>query len=457
MRTVAIVGRPNVGKSALFNRLAERKISIVHDRPGVTRDRIVAECSLGRDPFQIIDTGGIGAGADAEFAEQVEAEVMIAVEASDLILLVVDAHDGLTPVDGEIARMLRRSSKPVVLVVNKVDHSKHSQSVTEFMSLGYHPVMPVSAEHAIGFDDLIHRIEALLPADQVAEVKGGQVPLKIAIVGRPNVGKSSLTNAILEDHRTLVSAVSGTTRDSVDIPYQRGDQSYILIDTAGIRQRTKRSDSVEVFSVMRSESSIRRADICCLVIDASQGVTSQDKRIAGMVREAGKPCVIALNKSDLVTEECGDKESLTEFLETIKSELFFIEYAPVSLMSAKTGHSLDRLFKRIENVREASRKRLGTGVLNRLLSSAMTNHPPGAKSGRRFKLLYATQPNPRDTVAVPVPEVVLFCNDDTLLDDSYKRFLEGRIRDQVTWTGLPIHFHLRARTPSATVRKRGRV
>jgi GTP-binding protein len=456
MRTVAIVGRPNVGKSALFNRLAEKKISIVHDRPGVTRDRIVAECSLGRAPFQIIDTGGIGAGADAEFADQVEAEVMIAVEASDLILFVVDAHDGLTPVDTEIARMLRRSSKPVILVVNKVDHQKHSQGVTEFMSLGYNPVMPVSAEHAIGFDDLVHRTESLLPADEPSETRGGQVPLKIAIVGRPNVGKSSLTNAILEDDRTLVSAVSGTTRDAVDIPYQRGDQNYILIDTAGIRQRTKRSDSVEVFSVLRSESSIRRADICCLVIDAAQGVTSQDKRIAGMVCEAGKPCVIALNKSDLVREQCRDKESLTEFLENIKSELFFINYAPVSLMSAKTGDSLDRLFKRIENVREASRKRLGTGVLNRLFSSAMTNHPPGAKAGRRFKLLYATQPNPRDNVAVPVPEIVLFCNDDTLLDDGYRRFLEGRIRDQVSWTGLPIHFHLRARTPSANVRKRGR-
>ena len=456
MRTVAIVGRPNVGKSALFNRLVERKISIVHDRPGVTRDRIVAECSIGRSPFQIIDTGGIGAGADAEFADQVEAEVMIAVEASDLILLVVDAHDGLTPVDSEIARMLRRTSKPVVLVVNKVDHQKHSQSTMEFMSLGHNPVIPVSAEHGLGFDELVHRIDALLPEDEVREGKGGQIPLKIAIVGRPNVGKSSLTNAILQDHRTLVSDVSGTTRDAVDIPYQRGDQSYILIDTAGIRQRTKRSDSVEVFSVMRSESSIHRADICCLVIDAAQGVTSQDKRIAGLVSEAGKPCVIALNKSDLVKERCRDKEALTDFLESIRSELFFIDYAPVSLMSAKTGDSLDRLFKRIENVREASRKRLGTGVLNRLLIGAMTNHPPGAKSGRRFKLLYATQPNPRDTIAVPVPEIVLFCNDDTLLDDGYKRYLEGRIRDQVSWSGLPVHFHLRARAPSQNVRKRGR-
>ncbi len=456
MRTVAIVGRPNVGKSALFNRLAEKKISIVHDRPGVTRDRIVAECGLGRAPFQIVDTGGIGAGADAEFAEQVQAEVMIAVEASDLILLVVDAHDGLTPVDAEIARMLRKSSKPVILVVNKVDHLKHAQGVTEFLSLGFHPPMSVSAEHAIGFDDLIHRIEAMLPEELESSVSGGQIPLKIAIVGRPNVGKSSLTNAILDDDRTLVSDVSGTTRDSVDIPYQRGDQSYILIDTAGIRQRTKRSDSVEVFSVMRSESSIRRADICCLVIDAAQGVTSQDKRIAGMICEAGKPCVIALNKADLVKDRCGDKQGLSDFLAGIQGELFFIEYAPISLMSAKTGESLDRLFKRIENVREASRKRLGTGVLNRLLSSAMTNHPPGAKSGRRFKLLYATQPNPRDAVAVPVPEIVLFCNDDALLDDSYKRFLDKRIRDQVAWMGLPIHFHLRARTPSQNVRKKGR-
>jgi GTP-binding protein len=448
MRTVAIVGRPNVGKSALFNRLIGRKVSIVHDQPGVTRDRIVAECQRGRRPFWVMDTGGIGAEVDVDFSEQVRAEVDIALEASDLLLFVVDGQTGLTGVDAEIAKRLRRISKPLVLVVNKIDHQQHQSLPAEFTRLGFSPVFAVSAEHGLGMDMLMDRLDALLPADEGEEGARRAEPMKIAILGRPNVGKSSLTNAILQDERTLVSPISGTTRDAVDIPYQRGDQRYTLIDTAGIRPRGKRADSVEVFSVMRSEASLKRADLCCLVLDASQGVSSQDKRIAGMIAEAHKPCVIVINKWDLIEDRTRDKEGLRAELEKIQGDLFFLSYAPMVLLSAKTGQALDRLFKRIENVREASRRRLGTGPLNRLLASALTNHPPALKSGRRFKVLYGTQPEPRggDSV-IPVPEVVLFCNEKALLEDGYRRFLEGRIREEEPWEGLPLRMILREREP----------
>jgi len=456
MRTVAIIGRPNVGKSALFNRLVGQKISIVHDMPGVTRDRIVAVCRSGRVPFQVVDTGGIGAGADAEFAEQVAAEVEIALEACDLLLFVVDGQSGLTPTDLDIARRLRKASKPLLLVVNKIDHHSHQSLPAEFSRMGFNPVFAVSAEHGIGFDQLVDRIDALLPVEDPSEAAAQFAkPLKIALVGRPNVGKSSLTNAILHDERTLVSSISGTTRDAVDIPYRRGDQHYILIDTAGIRPKTKRSNSVEVFSVMRSESSIQRADLCCLVLDASQGVSAQDKRIAGLIQEALKPCVIVINKCDLIVERTKDKDSLNEVLDNIRNGLSFLPYAPLVLLSAKTGEDLERLFKRVENIREASRRRIGTGPLNRLLATAMTNHPPALRSGRRFKVLYGTQPDPRGNSPIPAPEIVLFCNDKSLLEDPYRRFLEARIRQEEPWEGLPLDLHLRQRAARGAARAKG--
>ena len=447
---MAIVGRPNVGKSALFNRLIGKKVSIVHDMPGVTRDRIVAVCEKGRERFQLMDTGGIGADVDLEFTEQVKAEVDIALETCDVLLFVVDGLTGLTGVDAEIARKLRRTAKPLVLVVNKIDHSAHQTLPAEFTRLGFDPVIAVSAEHGHGIGMLLDRVTAMLPAEEDDSVVRQKEPLKIAIVGRPNVGKSSLTNAILQDERTLVSPISGTTRDAVDVPYQRGDQPYILIDTAGIRPKGKRADSVEIFSVMRSEGSIGRADLCCLVIDASQGVSSQDKRIAGMIAEERKPCVIVVNKMDLIEERTGTKEGLKEELEKVRSELFFLGYAPLVLLSAKTGESLDRLFKRIENVREGASRRLGTGVLNRIFSTAMTGHPPALKSGRRFKVLYVTQPERRAGEAIAVPEIVVFCNEKGLLEDSYRRYLEGKLREEVAWDGLPLRWVFRERTARKT-------
>ena len=455
-RTVAIVGRPNVGKSALFNRMVGRKISIVHDMPGVTRDRIVATSKLGAEPFLVVDTGGIGSNVDASFTEQVHAEVDIAVEAADVLLFIVDGQQGLNPIDQELARQLRRAHKPVLLVVNKIDVDQHAPRAAEFSRLGFHNQLSISAEHGRGIEPLIAWIERLLPRPTAVDEAAATAakPVKIAIVGRPNVGKSSLTNAILKDQRTLVSEISGTTRDAVDIPYERHGNRYILIDTAGIRPRGKVSNSVEVFSVMRAESSIKRADLCSLVIDATMGVTAQDKKIAGLIQQSCKPCIVVVNKWDLVKAQTADKESLSEFLANLRSELFFIEYAPVLLASAKTGAEMTRIFKMIERVQKESHERIGTGVLNRLFSTAMTTHPPPLQSNRRFKVLYATQSDPGTQWPITPPEIVVFCNDEKLLPETYRRFLEARIREHSPYTGVPILFRFRAREKRGEDRNR---
>ncbi len=445
-RTVAIVGRPNVGKSALFNRLAGRKISIVHDQPGVTRDRITAVCKLGNEPFEIIDTGGIGADFDANFTGQVRAEVEIALAAADVLLFVVDGQDGLTPLDQELARLLRRTAKPLILVVNKIDVDQHAPRAAEFSRLGFENLLAISAEHNRGILPLTAWAERLLPAGSFsAAAQAREATVRIAIVGRPNVGKSSLTNAILHDDRTLVSPISGTTRDAIDIPYERHGNHYVLIDTAGIRARTKVDNAVEVFSVMRAESSIRRSDLCVLVIDATMGVTAQDKKIAGIIQEAKKPCVVAVNKWDLIKDQTADKEALTAVLAGIRAELFFVDYAPMMLVSAKTGAELTRLFKTIERVKIEAHERIGTGVLNRLLETIMTQHPPGVRGGKRFKVLFATQPEHATRWPIPTPEFVFFVNDEKLLDKTYLRFLETRIREKRPYTGLPLLFHFRPR------------
>jgi GTP-binding protein len=444
--TVAIVGRPNVGKSALFNRLAGRRISIVHDMPGVTRDRITARCKLGNRPFLIIDTGGIGGNVDADFTTQVRMEVDIAVASADVLLFVVDGQSGLNPVDQELAKQLRRSGKPLVMAVNKIDHPKHTSNAAEFSRLGFENQISISAEHDIGILPLVAWLERELPREQEGGAPPAEKnPIHIAIVGRPNVGKSSLTNAILQDERTMVSPISGTTRDAVDVPYERHGNHYVLIDTAGIRPRGKVDNSVEVFSVMRSESSIRRADLCCLVLDATMGVTAQDKKIAGQIQEARSPCIVAVNKWDLIKERTQDKETLTAVLDEMRAELFFLDYAPVMLVSAKTGAEMTRLFKTIERIQRESRDRIGTGVLNRLVQTAVTTHPPPNEGGRRLKVLFATQPEVRTPKPVPVPEIVLFVNDDKLLTQTYRRYLEAQVRAHTPYTGLPLTLFLRAR------------
>lgn len=454
MRTVAIVGRPNVGKSALFNRLAGRRISIVHDQPGVTRDRIAVEVkSENGEPYTLLDTGGIGSDVDTDFTAQVEAEVTLAMETADVILFMVDGQAGLTPVDQALAKRLRRIDKPLVLVVNKVDHPKHAEMDADFARLGFPEAVSISAEHNRGMGELASRIQAALP--KLPEPEGEPVPsedppLELAIVGRPNVGKSSLINAILQDSRTMVSNISGTTRDAVDVPYRRGDGSYTLIDTAGIRPAGKQDSSVEIFSVMRSERSIRRADLCILVVDATAGVTSQDKRIAGIIQEAGKPCLVAINKWDLVKEEAGfgaRKEQLEALLERIRVELFFVDYAPILALSALKGEGMTRLFKLIEQIRAQSRLRIGTGALNRLLAEALTAHPPPTRNNKRFKVVYATQPERNDNVRTPIPTptILMFVNQADLLVPTYRKFLDAQIRREVAWTGLPLKFYFKER------------
>jgi GTP-binding protein len=456
-RTVAIVGRPNVGKSALFNRLARRRIAIVHDQPGVTRDRIHAVCKLGRAPFNIVDTGGIGGSVDLDFTSQVHAEVDIAIETADVVVFVVDGQAGINPVDEDLARKLRRSTKPLILAVNKIDHSGRENNVTDFAKLGFGESYPISAEHDLGIGALIEAVEVHLPAPAPVDEEQpdtGERALKIALVGRPNVGKSSLTNAILRDDRTLVSKIAGTTRDAVDIPYTREGKHYTLIDTAGIRHRSKVSASVEVFSVMRSQDSIKRADLCCLVIDASAGVTSMDKKIAGMIQEAQKPCVVAVNKWDLVLQQTKGEGKLNEFVEETERGLVAVSYAPFIMVSATESTDVTRLFRTFEKVRSSANKHIDTGPLNRALQQAMTAHPSALRHNKRFKVLYATNPRPERPDILPVPEIVLFCNEGRLLEDSYRRYLDKRIRELEPFYGLPILLRLRSREARDKKKKR---
>src|SRR5438067_6755521 len=446
---VAIVGRPNVGKSALFNRLAGRNIAIVHDQPGITRDRLEAPCVRGSRPFTVWDTGGIGGAGETELAAQVRAAADAAMRESDVILLVVDAQDGLTPIDQELARILRKSKTPVVLVINKIDHPKHEDLESDFARLGFANSIPISAAHGRGISGLLETIDSLLSQSEIRNPKSVIAsPLALAIVGKPNAGKSSLINSILRDARTIVSELPGTTRDAVDILYERDGDQFLLIDTAGMRARSKHSTSVEVFSVMRAERTIRRADLCVLVIDLTSGVTSQDKKIAGLIQEADKPCLIVLNKWDLVKPTRGGKKAMELAVTDVRERLFFLEYAPVLVASALTGENVDELFRLIETVRRAAQVRIGTGVLNRMLRAAFEENPPPMIGTRRLKLFYAAQARDETNEALSAIKFVLFVNQPKLLSDTYARYLERRVRAASPFPGLPLLFSCRARSES---------
>ncbi len=451
VHTVAIVGRPNVGKSAIFNRLAGRRIAIVHDQPGVTRDRISAPAKHGRHPYQVMDTGGIGATLDDGFAEQVAAEVDIAIETADLILFVVDGMEGLTPIDETLARQLRRAGHPVILLVNKLDHEKHDGSEVEFASLGFEVTLRTSAAHGRGFEVLEGAIDdalAGLPAPPApVAIASSKEPIKVAIVGRPNVGKSSLINAILGEQRTIVSDVAGTTRDAVDVMHQVGGKDYLLIDTAGIRKRTRRDSSVEVFSAMRSERSIRRADICALVIDASSGVTSQDRRIAQTIVEEHTPCVILVNKFDLFHPDGPKRDRLALLTEQVRRDLFFLHYAPVIALSALKGQYISRLFHEINQVQKSASRVINTGALNRLLEEALLRNPPPLRKNKRLNILYASAVKTDKPGPIPVPHYMLFINRKDLLSQDYQRYLESQIRSVSPFEGLPIRMQMKARPP----------
>lgn len=444
MRSVAIVGRPNVGKSALFNRLAGRKISIVHDQPGVTRDRITAVCRLGDALFEVVDTGGIGADPDPDFARQTHEAAEIAIESSEVLLFVVDGQEGAMPLDLELAAKLRGSQRPTILVVNKVDAPQHDDFPADFARMGFSQTLGVSAAHGRGIDDLVEAIEALLPAAK-GDAELAEAP-RLAFVGRPNVGKSSLVNTILHETRAIVSPIPGTTRDAVDMACERDGRRYTLCDTAGIRHRSRHNASVEVFSVMRAEEAIERADLCVLVIDATSGVTTQDKKIAGLIQKARKAALVVLNKWDLVAPSAdSDSELLTSHVTRVRERLFFLDYAPVVVLSAKTGGNVRRLFSMVEKIRQHATRRAGTGELNRLLRAVMERQPPPLHGKRRFKLLYATQLVPARLNPFHGPHFLLFVNDPRLLPDSYMNFLQSRLREKWEYPGLPILLSQRGR------------
>jgi GTPase len=459
MPNVAIIGRPNVGKSALFNRLIGRQRAIVHDQPGVTRDRMSATCTAGTNPFTVWDTGGIGGAGESELIRQVRGTVDVAVQESDVLLFLVDAQHGLSPIDQELARQLRRSRKPVVLVINKIDHPKHEDLAAEFDSLGFERSVSISAAHGQGISELLELIENTLGQGGAPSISPALEPaasepphsesaaLLIAIVGRPNVGKSSLINSITRTERAIVSELPGTTRDAIDIAYQRENEKFVFIDTAGMRKRASHSSSVEVFSVMRSERSIRRANLCVLAIDIISGVTAQDKKIAGLIQDARKSAILLINKFDLVKPAKSSPRRVIEgVVEDTRQRLFFLDYAPVLVTSAISGEHVDKLFRLIKKVERASKLRIGTGPLNRLFRAAFAANPPPMVGGRRLKLFYAAQASGGENPGpLQPPEFVLFVNDPRLLGEPYRRYLEAQIRAEQPYPGLPIRLTLRPR------------
>ncbi|HTL16651.1 MAG TPA: ribosome biogenesis GTPase Der, partial [Patescibacteria group bacterium] len=458
---IAIVGRPNVGKSALFNRVVGRRIAIVHDQPGVTRDRISAEAEWRGQSFTLVDTGGIGLlrreKADDVIASAALAQVELAIDAANVILLVVNVQEGLVPLDREAAARLRRSGKPVFVVVNKVDTGRVEGNALEFAELGFDKIFPVSAIHGEGIGPLLDAATALLPTvaepeaspDQEAESPtpaGSSGPLKIAIVGRPNVGKSSIVNALTRSERVVVSPVPGTTRDAVDVPFEVETdgvrQSYVLIDTAGMRKSRSVGDSIEFFSVKRAEDSIARCDIAVLVLDAEAGITEQDKKVADKIVSERRACIVVVNKWDLIDEvvrsarqeeierrnrkenQRGLKRmtTLSEFGEWVQEHLFFLDYAPVIFTSAKSGFNLERFLEAVRYVAAQLRQKIPTAILNRTLQDAIERRQPVSSHGHRLKFFYATQ------VKEAPPTFLLFVNRAELFSDQYRKYLGDQMR-----------------------------
>lgn len=458
MISVAIVGRPNVGKSAIFNRLASRQIAIVHDQPGVTRDRIAAPCVLTQTECTVIDTGGIGAKLDDGFLDQVTIEADIAMDTADLILFVVDSREGLSHIETELAHKLRKAKHPVLMLLNKADTETQELISGDFGKLGFGSGIAVSAAHGRGFHDLCDQIDEIIApisdkrADEQADAdeQVAKTGLKIAIVGKPNAGKSSLINAILKDERTIVSKIAGTTRDAVDVPYEYADELHTLIDTAGLRQRSKMDTSVEVFSAMRTEKSIRRSDICLLVIDLEAGISAMDRKIAQTIQKEHKPCLIILNKWDLFHPGMRRSERLEKAENQIRTELFFLSYAPFAAVSAKEGQHISQVFAQLTKIRSVAKDVITTGALNRLLQDAFLVKPPSIhkKFKKRIKLLYATAVVNDRYTAIPVPSYILFVNDKRLMQENYEQYLSNRIRDKYYAPGIPIVFSVRSRNRS---------
>ena len=432
---VAIVGRPNVGKSTLFNRIAGERISIVEDTPGVTRDRIYADAEWLDHHFTLIDTGGLEPDSDDMMLKHMYSQAEIAISSADVILFVVDVRTGMTDMDMQVANILRKADKPVVLAVNKVDDlAKYGMQVYEFYSLGLGDPFGVSGGQMIGLGDLLDEVVKHFPADKDDSAEDDAI--KVAIIGKPNVGKSSLVNRILGENRVIVSDVAGTTRDAIDSEYELNGQKYVFIDTAGMRRKAKIKESIEKYSIIRAVAAVERADVCILMINAVEGITEQDTKVAGIAHEAGKAVIIAVNKWDLIEK---DNHTMNTFLKDIDTEFKYLSYAPRIFISAATGQRVTKLFELITMVSENNSRRIATGMLNDVLIEAMAMNQPPAEKGKQLRIYYMTQ------VSVKPPTFVLFVNDTELLHFSYKRYLENQLRDAFGFVGTPIHFIARNR------------
>lgn len=430
---VAVVGRPNVGKSTLFNRLAGERISIVQDTPGVTRDRIYADVEWTGRKFTLIDTGGMEIGTEDIIVKQILQQAEIAIETADVILFVTDVKSGVTDDDKQVANMLRRTKKPVVLAVNKVDSiKKDSMDIYEFYELGIGDPMAISAGQALGLGDMLDEVIAHFP-EQIQQEQE-ETAIKVAIIGKPNVGKSSLINKILGEDRLIVSNVPGTTRDAIDSPIEIEGQKYIFIDTAGMRRKSKIKEEIERFSIIRAVAAVERCDVAILVIDANEGITDQDTKVAGIAHERGRAAIIAVNKWDSI--EKNDK-TMNQYLKDIGNELAYMPYAPKVFISALTGQRINRMLELIQTVYQNHALRISTGLLNDVLIEATAMQQPPADKGRQLKLYYMTQ------VSVKPPTFVIFVNDRELFHFSYRRYIENQLREAFGFVGTPIHFIVR--------------
>lgn len=430
---VAVVGRPNVGKSTFFNKVAGRRISIIEDTPGVTRDRIYVDAEwCGRD-FTLIDTGGIEPGSDDVILEQMKAQAELAIDMADVIVFMVNVKDGMTAADKDVAAMLQKCGTPVILVANKVDNpGDPPMEIYEFYNLGIGDPWPVSSVHGLGVGDLLDEIVQYFPEDN--ENSDESDVIHVAIVGKPNAGKSSLVNQILGENRVIVSDIAGTTRDAIDTFYERDGKKYMLIDTAGMRKRGRINENVERYSVGRSLNAIDRADVCLIMIDAAEGITEQDTKIAGYVHEAGKASIVVVNKWDLVEKETN---TMKNFKIKVKEGFNFMMYAPSVFISAVTGQRVDSLFEMMDKVVEQNTKRISTGILNDVLGEAVSAVQPPSDKGKRLKIYYTTQAD------IKPPTFVLFVNDAKLAHYSYVRYIENQFRARFGFEGTPIKFIIR--------------
>ncbi len=426
---IALVGRPNTGKSTLFNRLAGRRISIVEDTPGVTRDRVIAEGEWLSNAFYIIDTGGIEPDTDDVILSQMRTQAELAMDMADVIVFIADAKDGVTAADREIASMIRKNNKNIILAVNKIDDYSHMDALYEFYELGLGEPYAISAEHGNGVGDVLDKAISLIP-----EEKRGQNTdnaRKIAVVGKPNAGKSTLINSLLGEERVIVSSIAGTTRDAIDTEFKYNGEDYLLIDTAGIKRKSKKDTAVDYYSMLRALKAIERSDVCILMIDAVNGVTEQDVKIAGLIKEAYKAVIIVMNKWDLVEK---DTNTMAKMKKEVLNKLYFIDYAPVEFMSAINNKRVQKLMPTVEGVLEQYAKRITTGLLNDAIGDAVMINSPPIKKGKQLRVFYSSQP------AVNPPTFVLFVNDDSLMTTQYEKYLEGRMRMSFGFDGTPIKF-----------------